>query len=57
VARYRIQKTLGCYVKNGEKGIMLLAPVFRRRTEENKEADIHSQGEIFAVSRESLIWY
>ena len=38
VARYQTWKSLGRYVKKGEKGIMILAPVFRRRTQENNEA-------------------
>lgn len=39
VAGYQIWKTLGRYVKNGEKGIMILAPVFRRRMDEDNEAE------------------
>ena len=39
VAGYQTWKTLGRYVKKGEKGIMILAPVFRRRTQENNEAE------------------
>ena len=39
VAGYQTWKSLGRYVKKGEKGIMILAPVFRRRTDENNEAE------------------
>jgi len=39
VAGYQTWKTLGRYVKKGEKGIMILAPVFRRRTQENNKAE------------------
>jgi antirestriction protein ArdC len=38
VAGYQTWKSLGRYVKKGEKGIMILAPVFRRRTDESNEA-------------------
>jgi len=39
VAGYQTWKSLGRYVKNGEKGIMILAPVFRRHTDESNEAE------------------
>ncbi len=39
VAGYQIWKSLGRYVKKGEKGIMILAPIFRRRTDESKDAE------------------
>ncbi len=39
VAGYQTWKSLGRYVKKGEKGIMILAPLFRRRTDESNEAD------------------
>ena len=39
VAGYQTWKSLGRYVKKGEKGIMILAPVFRRRTNESNEAE------------------
>ena len=39
VAGYQTWKSLGRYVKKGEKGIMILAPVFRRLTDENNEAE------------------
>jgi len=39
VAGYQTWKTLGRYVKKGEKGIMILAPVFRRRIDEKNEAE------------------
>ena len=39
VAGYQTWKTLGRYVKKGEKGIMILAPVFRRRTNKSNEAE------------------
>ncbi len=39
VAGYQTWKTLGRYVKKGEKGIMILAPLFRRRTDASNEAE------------------
>jgi antirestriction protein ArdC len=39
VAGYQTWKSLGRYVKKGEKGIMILAPVFRRRMDEDNEAE------------------
>lgn len=39
VAGYQTWKSLGRYVKKGEKGIMILAPVFRRRMDERNEAE------------------
>lgn len=39
VAGYQTWKSLGRYVKKGERGITILAPVFRRRTDENVEAE------------------
>ena len=39
VAGYQTWKSLGRYVKKGEKGIMILAPLFRRRTDESNEAE------------------
>ena len=39
VAGYQTWKRLGRHVKKGEKGIMILAPVFRRRPQENNEAE------------------
>jgi len=39
VAGYQTWKSLGRYVKKGEKGIMILAPLFRRRTTESNEAE------------------
>jgi hypothetical protein len=39
VGGYHTWKTLGRYVKKGEKGIMILAPVFCRRADENNEAE------------------
>ncbi|HEV2222209.1 MAG TPA: ArdC family protein [Candidatus Acidoferrales bacterium] len=37
VAGYQTWKSLGRYVTKGEKGIMILAPVFRRRKDENNQ--------------------
>lgn len=39
VAGYQTWKSLGRYVKKGEEGIMILAPLFRRRTNESNEAE------------------
>ena len=39
VAGYQTWKSLGRYVKKGEKGIMILAPLFCRRTNESDEAE------------------
>ncbi|MGH9864668.1 MAG: ArdC-like ssDNA-binding domain-containing protein, partial [Candidatus Acidiferrales bacterium] len=39
VAGYQTWKSLGRYVKKGEKGIMILAPMFRRHTDESNEAE------------------
>jgi N-terminal domain of anti-restriction factor ArdC len=39
VAGYQTWKSLGRYVKRSEKGIMILAPMFRRRTDEINEAE------------------
>ncbi len=39
VAGYQTWKSLGRYVKKGEKGIMILAPVFRRLSNENNETE------------------
>ncbi|MGC1105494.1 MAG: ArdC family protein [Candidatus Acidiferrales bacterium] len=39
VAGYQTWKSLGRYVKKGEKGIMILAPVFRRRRDEKDETE------------------
>jgi antirestriction protein ArdC len=37
VAGYRTWQSLGRYVRKGEKGIMILAPMFRRRAEQTDE--------------------
>jgi antirestriction protein ArdC len=39
VAGFQTWKSLGRYVKKGEKGIMILAPLFRRCTNESNEAE------------------
>jgi antirestriction protein ArdC len=39
VAGYRTWQSLGRYVKKGEKGIMILAPIFRKRHEADGEDD------------------
>jgi hypothetical protein len=37
VARFRTWNQLGRFVKKGEKGIVILAPVLRRKEKENEE--------------------
>ena len=37
IAGYQTWRSLGRYVKKGEKGIMILAPILRRRPEEVDE--------------------
>lgn len=39
VAGYQTWKSLGRYVNKGEKGITILAPVFRRRKDENNQLE------------------
>jgi hypothetical protein len=39
VAGYQTWKALGRYVKKGKKGIMILAPMFRRHTDESNETE------------------
>lgn len=39
VAGYQTWKSFGRYVKKGEKGIMILAPVFRSRKNENNQLE------------------
>jgi antirestriction protein ArdC len=38
VAGFHAWHKLGCFVKKGEKGIMILAPIIRKKTENNGEA-------------------
>ena len=41
VAGYQTWKSLGRYVKKGEKGIMILAPIFHHRKNENNQLENH----------------
>jgi antirestriction protein ArdC len=56
VAGYRAWQSLGRQVKKGEKGIMILAPVLRKRTEATNEPDTTNESRAVATYRPVYVW-
>ena len=56
VAGYRAWQSLGRQVKKGEKGIMILAPVLRKRTDAASEADTADESRAVATYRPVYVW-
>lgn len=56
VAGYKTWQSLGRQVRQGEKGIMILAPIFRKRTENASEATTKDDGRLVAGYRAVYVW-
>src|SRR3984893_13709208 len=56
VAGYRAWQSLGRQVKKGEKGIMILAPVPRKRTEATSEPETADESRAVATYRAVYVW-
>jgi antirestriction protein ArdC len=56
VAGYRAWQWLGRQVKKGEKGIMILAPVLRKRTEATNEPETADESRAVATYRAVYVW-
>jgi antirestriction protein ArdC len=56
VAGYRAWQSLGRQVKKGEKGIMVLAPVLRKRTEAASEPETADESRAVATYRPVYVW-
>ena len=56
VAGYRAWQSLGRHVKKGEKGIMILAPVLRKRTEATSKPDTTDESRAVATYRPVYVW-
>ncbi len=56
VAGYRTWQSFGRQVKEGEKGIMILAPIFRKRTETADESNTTDEARKLAGFRGVYVW-
>ncbi len=56
VAGYKTWQSLGRQVKQGEKGIMILAPIFRKKTENTSEATTKDDARAVASYRAVYVW-
>src|ERR1700687_6295183 len=56
VAGYRTWQSFGRQVKQGEKGIMILAPMFRKRTEVADESNTTDESRKVAGFRAVHVW-
>ena len=56
VAGYRTWQSLGRQVRQGEKGIMIFAPIFRKRTESVTHADIPDATSNVVAYRAAYVW-
>src|SRR5260370_13334587 len=56
VAGYRTWQSFGRQVKQGEKGIMILAPMFRKRTETTDESSTTEESRRVAGFRAVYAW-
>src|SRR5258708_38480066 len=56
VAGYRTWQSFGRQVKQGEKGIMILAPMFRKRTENADESSTTEESRRLAGFRAVYVW-
>ena len=56
VAGYKTWQSLGRQVRQGEKGIMILAPLFRKKTENASEPTTKNDGRIVAGYRAVYVW-
>jgi len=56
VAGYKTWQSFGRQVKQGEKGIMILAPMFRKRTESTDETATKDKGRIVSGFRAVYVW-
>jgi antirestriction protein ArdC len=56
VAGYRTWQSFGRQVRQGEKGIMILAPIFRKRTETADESNTTDEARKVAGFRAVYVW-
>ena len=56
VAGYRTWQSFGRQVKKGEKGIMILAPIFRKRTETSDASDSREESPSVVSYRAVYVW-
>jgi antirestriction protein ArdC len=56
VAGYRTWQSFGRQVRKGEKGIMIFAPIFRKRTETNNKPDTTDESRAVATYRPVYVW-
>src|SRR5260370_12783719 len=56
VAGYRTWQSFGRQVRQGEKGIMILAPIFRKRTETSDESNTTEEARRVAGFRAVYVW-
>lgn len=56
VAGYRTWQAFGRQVKQGEKGIMILAPIFRKRTEAANESNTTDESRKVTAFRAVYVW-
>ncbi len=56
VAGYKTWQSLGRQVKQGEKGIMILAPIFRKKTESTSVATAKDDERLVAGYRAVYVW-
>src|SRR5207245_4425106 len=56
VAGYRTWQSFGRQVRQGEKGIMILAPIFRKRTETANESSTTDEARKVAGFRAVYVW-
>ena len=56
VAGYKTWQSFGRQVKQGEKGIMILAPMFRKRTENTDDSTTKTEGRAVSGFRPVYVW-
>lgn len=56
VAGYKTWQSFGRQVKQGEKGIMILAPMFHKRTEKTDEETQKDEGKVVSGFRPVYVW-
>lgn len=56
VAGYRTWQSFGRQVRQGEKGIMIFAPIFRKRTEGTNQPDTTDESRAVATFRSVYVW-
>ena len=56
VAGYKTWQSFGRQVKQGEKGIMILAPMFRKRGEKDDDSSLKDEGRVVSGFRAVYVW-